>query len=312
MENFLIALGCVTPMFFILCVGLLIRRAHFVPDDVFHHLSTISFRVLLPFLLFYNLYSANLTSAVNPKLLLFLFVWVVIWFTLCYFFCTRRISNPKRRGAVIQAAFRSNIAVIGVSLAMNMMSADGLAMLAVAISMMTICFNIMAVITLESCRGGIVDLSHTLRSVIRNPLIIGCTLGFLCLLLGIHLPEPLERAAGNVGNAGSVCTMLALGASFEFKGLKNNAWVLVGCNLLRLVIAPLISISLAVALGFRGDALGTILICIGTPLATVSYPMALVYDSDHELTAQIVVTTSIVCTFTLFLWIFCLKQMGFM
>ena len=297
-------------MFCILCIGLLIRRAHIVPDDVFHHLSTISFRVLLPFLLFYNLYSANLSSAVNPKLLLLLFVWIIVWFCLCYFCCTRFISDPRRRGAVVQASFRSNIAVIGVSLAINMMSSDGLAMLAVAISMLTICFNVLSVITLERCRGGSVDLSHTLRSIVRNPLIIGCVIGFLFLLLNIRLPEPLERAAGNVGTAGSVCTMLALGASFEFNGLRRNAKVLIGCNLLRLVISPLISITLAVILGFRGDALGTILICVGAPLATVSYPMALVYDSDHELTAQIVVTTSIVCTFTLFLWIFCLKQLG--
>lgn len=53
-ENFLIAVRCVTPMFLVLCVGLLLRRAHIVPDDTFHHLSTISFRALLPCLLFYN------------------------------------------------------------------------------------------------------------------------------------------------------------------------------------------------------------------------------------------------------------------
>ena len=40
--------------------------------------------------------------------------------------------------------------------------------------------------------------------------------------------------------------------------------------------------------------------------------MALACDSDHELTAQLVVITSLLCTFTLFFWIFLLKQLGFL
>ena len=38
--------------------------------------------------------------------------------------------------------------------------------------------------------------------------------------------------------------------------------------------------------------------------------MAMARDSDHELTGQIVVTTSFFCYITLFLWIFVLKQLG--
>ena len=40
--------------------------------------------------------------------------------------------------------------------------------------------------------------------------------------------------------------------------------------------------------------------------------MALACDSDHELTAQLVVTTSLLCSLTLFLWIFLFKQIGFL
>ena len=38
--------------------------------------------------------------------------------------------------------------------------------------------------------------------------------------------------------------------------------------------------------------------------------MAIARDSDHELTCQIVVTSSFLCCFTLFVWIFALKQFG--
>ena len=63
-------------------------------------------------------------------------------------------------------------------------------------------------------------------------------------------------------------------------------------------------------MGFRGGALGTVLVCIASPTASTSYPMALACDSDHQLTAQLIVTTSLLCSLTLFLWIFLLKQLA--
>jgi len=41
-----------------------------------------------------------------------------------------------------------------------------------------------------------------------------------------------------------------------------------------------------------------------------SMAMAIARDNDHELTGQVVVTTSFFCCLTLFLWIFCLGQVG--
>ena len=85
---------------------------------------------------------------------------------------------------------------------------------------------------------------------------------------------------------------------------------LLAANLLRLVIAPLAAVLGAVAIGLRGNELGIVLLCAAPSLATTSFPMALARDSDHELTGQIVVTTSLFCCVTLFLWIFVLKQLG--
>ena len=45
-------------------------------------------------------------------------------------------------------------------------------------------------------------------------------------------------------------------------------------------------------------------------MASSSFPMALVYDSDHELTGQLIVTTALFCPFTLFLWILLLRMVG--
>jgi hypothetical protein len=310
MENFIISLRCVIPMFLTLCTGFFARKWQVIPADAFPHLSTLSFQVLLPCLLFYNVYSADLHTAVQPKLLIFLVGWTLCWFLLAYIFYTVTEPNPRRRGAFIQNAYRSNIAVIGVSLAQSLMDADGIAALSLSISVLVPTFNVLAVITLETCRGGGVDAKHTLLGIAKNPLIRGCVLGILCLVLGIHLPSPVEQAVKSLGSAGSTMTLIALGASFQFQGLRKNLRPVAISTAIRLVLTPLLALSLALILGFRGSSLGVVLICLGTPTAASAYSMALACDSDHELTAQLVVTTSLFCSLTMFLWIFLLKQLG--
>lgn len=310
MENLIVSLNCVLPMFLVLCTGFLVRSAKVVPDEMFHHLSTLSFRALLPCLLFNNIYTADLEQAARPGALAYVLGWLLVWFIACYAVLTLQVKDPRRRGAFIQNSFRSNIAVIGVSLGQVMMGAEGIALLSLAITLVVPLYNVLAVFTLESCRGGSVDLRKTARGVVRNPLIIGCALGILCVLLKLKLPSPVERAVANLGNAGSVTTLVALGGSFRLAGVRKNSKALAVACSTRLILAPLAALIPAILLGMRGDVLGTVLIIAASPCASTAYPMALACNSDHELTGHLVVLTSLLCSFTLFLWIFSLKQLG--
>ena len=310
MENLIVSVNCVIPMFLTLCTGLLIRLSKVVPEGMFDQLSSLSFHALLPCLLFSNIYSTDLSTAIQPDLLLYLALWLLGWFLLCYLIYTKAEPDHRRRGAYIQNSFRTNIAVVGVSLAQQMMDGNGVALLSMAIAIMVPMYNVMAVITLETCRGERADLKKTLTSILRNPLILACLMGLICLFLEVRLPSCVETTVASLGNAGSVTTLIALGASFRLGGLRTN-WkpVLFGA-LVRLVIAPACAVIPAILMGFRGGALGTVLVCIASPTASTSSPMALACDSDHQLTAQLIVTTSLLCSLTLFLWIFLLKQLA--
>lgn len=309
MENLLVSIRCITPVLLTMCLGIWLRSRRLAPDEMYGHLSTLCFHGLLPFQMFYNIYAAQLEGAFSLKLLIYLEGGLLAWFALSYALFSAAEPDRRTRGAYIQNAFRSNIAVVGVSLAQTMMGSGGVAAMSIATAVLVPTYNVLAVITLESCRGGQADLRQTVRMILKNPLIIACALGVLCLLLGVRFPQPVDQAVKNLGNAGSVVTLVALGASLRLEGARGNRKKIVFCSLYRLVLTPLVMIVVAVLLGFRGDHLGVIMLCAGTPMATTSYPMALACDSDHELTAQVVVTTSLLFCLTMFLWIFALKQL---
>lgn len=312
MENLLVSLRCITPVLFTMCLGIWMRSRKLAPEELYGQLSTICFHFLLPFQMFYNIYSARLEGAFSPRLLLFLEAGVLLWFLFNYGLFTKLEPDRRARGAYIQNSFRSNIAVVGVSLAQSMMDPGGVAAMSIATAVLVPTYNMLAVVTLESCRGEKVPLGQTVRLILKNPLIRACALGVAFLLLGLRLPQPVDQAVKNIGNAGAVMTLVALGASLRLEGVGPNRGRIIFCNLYRLVLAPLVMVTAACLLGFRGNALGVTLICIGTPTATTSYPMALACDSDHELTAQVVVTTSLFFCLTMFCWIFALKQLGLM
>lgn len=295
-----------------ICTGSLIRRSKLVPEGTFNHVSKVSFQYLLPCLLFYNIYTTDLDTVFDARLLTFLIAYVLIWFALATALCIRFVPDRRARGAFVQTFFRSNIAIVGVSMADSLLGKDGVAAISVAIAFLVPLFNVLAVITLETCRGEKPDLKNTLLGIVKNPLIIACVLGLAFMLLEIPLPAPVLKALSQIGTAGTVMTLISLGANFRFSGVRRNLKKVVTANVLRLVIAPLAALTAAVALGFRGGDLGIILLCTAPALAGSCYPMALACDSDHELTGQIVVTTSFLCCLTLFVWIFLLKQVGLM
>ena len=313
MENFIVAVRCITPVLLVMCLGIWIRSRKLVPEELYGHLSTLCFHFLLPFQLFYNIYDARLEGAFSPRLLVFLEVGILGWFLLNYILFTAAEPNRRARGAYIQNAFRSNIAVVGVSLAQSMMGGGpGVAAMAIATAVLVPTYNALAVFTLESCRGGRAEVGPIVRQILKNPLIQASVLGVVFLVLEIRLPQTVDQAVKNIGNAGSVMTLVSLGASLRLEGMRKNLRRAVLCSAHRLLITPLALVTAACLLGFRGSELGVILICAGAPTATTSYPMALACDSDHELTAQVVVTTSLFFCLTMLFWIFGLKQLGLM
>lgn len=310
MENLVISLNCVTPIFIYMLVGYYAKCRKFVPQEVYSHISRLAFNALLPFTMFSNIYSADLSAAFSGKLLGYvLAVNVTVFAAACAVFF-RTAPDRRKRGLYIQAVYRSNIAIIGIALAQSLMGAEGVASMSIVVTFLVPTYNVLAIIALELCRGNQVSIKKLLLSMAKNPLIMGAAAGVLCVALGVKLPGSVEKAVSGLGSTASIITMVALGATFEFGKLRENAPILTKLTLLRLVLSPALVIGLAAALGFRGNDLAIVMLCAASPIATSSYPMSLVYDSDDVLTGQLVVTTSLFCCLTLFLWIFGLKQSG--
>ena len=310
LNNFIIALEAVAPMFIIMLVGFLARAKGLVDEGQAKYLNKLVFAVFFPPLMFTNLYGADLENAFNFKLLAFSAGMVVAGFVLSCIFVTRVEKSPRSRGALIQAIYRSNFVIMGMPIVANIYGEESLTSTACCITIVVPLYNILAVCVLEYFRGEKPNPKAILKGIVKNPLIIGAVLGVVAVVIKLQLPEVIESALFSIKDVVTPLAVFALGASLNRKSVDNCKRNLVFAVAGRLLVIPAIALTIGVLVGFRGVDLVTLIAIFASPAAVSSYPMAQQMDSDAELAANSVVFTSAFACFTMFTWIFMFKNFG--
>lgn len=310
LSNLLVAIGAVVPMFCLMFIGAMVKRMKLLTDEELVHVNRMVFRIFFFCMMFYNIYTTDIATTFRPNLILFGAGGVLATVLIAgLIICAVEKSN-KRRGAMIQATFRSNFVLMGIPLIANIFGDDQLAIPTMMIAIIVPIYNIVSVFLLETFRGGHFYLPGILLGVLKNPMILGAILGAAFLIIGIPIPQPVLKPIGQVAAATTPVALIILGASFKGGSFHHHLPQLVGCVLGRLIIVPTVMLSLAIFLGFRGIELVTLVAIFATPCAVAGFAMAQQMDSDAELAGNCVVYTSALSCFTIFGWIFLLKTLG--
>ncbi len=311
MNSFRICLTAIAPIFLIIAAGYAARRFGAIREEDVPRMNSVAFRFFMSCMCFYNVYASDLSSALRPRLIAFTVPGVLIAYVLSLIYGVLRVPRLEQRGVVIQGLFRSNYTILGLPLAAGLFGSGEIGVAAVTSAVVVPIFNTLSVITLEVCSGKKPGIPKLLLAVAKNPLILGTAAGLLMLALGIRLPAPLEKAAQMMSQAASPLMLFLLGAFFRFRGLKDHWRQLLTVCLGRLVVIPAIAMSAAVALGFRGIELITLLTVFASSTAVASFPMAQQQGGDAALAGDIVVATSACASVSLFLWCFLFKSLNY-
>lgn len=303
MQEFLITLDIMLPLLLLLLCGYLLRRLHLINDTLSSGMNQLVFKVFLPLLIFNNIRTLDVQNPPDVRLSLFMAAAILAVFALAYLLVPRFFHDPRKSGVMVQGILRTNFAILGTSLMMSMFGQSGMAAFSLAMPVVIPLFNVLAVIAL-SATGGKTSLKQLLLKIVTNPLIISVVLGGLFLVLHIPLPKAVDNVVGQLANLSSPVSLLVLGASLRWQGVKSNGRELFVTLLFKQLIVPFIMLSIAVLLGFRQIELGVLIILFGAPVAVSSYPMAVAMGGDQDLAAGILVLSTVCSMGTLFLLIY--------
>ena len=312
MESLILSFEAVAPIFILMLLGYLLKKIKLAEKDHFDAMNRLVFKVFLPVLLFNNVYNTEISGVIDSKLIAYTITGVAAVFVLGYFAVMLLSKKNSIRGVMLQGFFRSNFAILGLPLIDSICKGNSGGLTSIMVAVVVPVFNVLAVVALERFREGNerLDVGKLIKGVLTNPLIIGCAIGLIFLVLKIRLPFVIEKSLKDIGSVATPLAIIILGAGFEFSAIKGMAFEIATVVLARLVIVPVITLVPAVLLGFRGEALACLLIAFGSAVAVSSYSMAKQMDGDETLAAQVIVFSSVFCMFTLFMWIFILNYLN--
>ena len=311
MDHFMLSANAVLPMFLQLAAGFLSQKAGILSREDVPRFNRVAFRIFLPCLLFYNIYTSDLGSVVNPGVLIFAAVGVLLVFLAAFLTARFLVKNADWKAVIAQGMFRSNFVIMGIPIAQALVGNDNLGAVTVLIAVVVPMFNFLSVILLEYFRGGRINVLKVLTEIIKNPLIIGSLIGILFQLLHIPLPRVAEKAVSGLGSIASPLQMFLLGAFFRFDGLKRYLKPLFAVTAVKLVVTPAVLLTAAALLGIRSGNFVGLIGVFASPTAVNSFTMIQQMNcGDAELAGDIVVLTSAVSIVTMFLWIFIFKSLG--
>lgn len=303
MEYLVTSFQTVMPLLIMMAVGFLLRRINLVQKDVFLVVNRIVFYVGLPCLIFHNLITKQNSSDADWGVVLVCVAGIVILFALSWLIMPHIEKDPRRRGAISQAAIRSNDSIFALTVAATILGEGNFGMTIFTSALSATALNLMSIITLEMNRGGRFKFLPFLKHVLTNPVIISVAAGYLFRLTGWTMPEFLLRPIHHFSNMVPPLGFLTLGGILSFHSIQENRKAITGIVITKLILVPLIMTCIALLLGFRGDRLLTVLLIFAAPTAMASYPMAAALDSDAELAGEAVAVTTACALPTVFLFL---------
>jgi predicted permease len=295
-------------------IGYILKRRKIVDTNSLNVMNKLVFRVFLPILLFLNIYSLKPEEALNKEngfLLLFAVLSVILIAAMMHFLFPLFIKDKKKCSVMIQGVFRSNLVLFGIPIAASVYGEDRIGIVSLLAAFIVPLFNVLAVILLEYYRGGKVNYRMVVLNILKNPLIIASAIAFILLILHIQIPEMLLSPLSSLSKVATPLAFIVLGGTFQFRRISANLKYLSTVVLAKLIFFPLAVFAVAIALGFRGEALVALIGVTASPTAVSSFTMAVEMDADGELAGQIVIFTSIISIITIFAFVYLLKVLQF-
>ena len=325
METVLFALNAIGPIVLLILFGVVLRQLQFFDESFLAKGDRLTFRAFLPVLLFYNVYCISSFESVEWGFLLYALGFILAVFLFAIPLAMVFTKEGGKRGVLVQVAFRSNFALIGIPLATMLFGTEGAAYASLLSAFTIPLFNILAVVALSIFGEGEKKVSYKkiLLDMAKNPLILGVAAGFLVLALrscfvrwGVtfrlsQIPF-FYKALENVAKMATPFALIILGGRFEMTAVKRLWKPILAGTLVRTAIVPALGLLLAYWLfpRFGGEHFAAYIAAFGSPAAVSSAIMAKEMGADDELAGQLVVWTTLVSAFTVFLQVVVLRQVG--
>lgn len=312
------AISIVLPNLFLMGLGFFMRKRGQISQSFIDQGSFFVFNYCLPALLFFSVVDSKVDYSKQITLITAGVLVTMILFVGAEIYAKRFISKPRDQGVFVQGIFRSNMAIIGLATVANAYGEVGLSIGAVYMGIITILFNVLAVITLSRVSKTADDnwssrFKMILKKLFTNPLVLALLSAFAYKSLSLpSLPEVIHNTGGLLAAVTLPLALVCAGASIDLKSMLSPSGLSMQASIGRIIIAPLLAIAIGLAFGLTGVHMGVLFLMVSAPTAAASYVMAKAMGGNDILAANILAFTTVVGLFAMAIGAAILRGLGLM
>lgn len=285
------------PFFAIIGLGYWAGRTRFFSAEATAYLTKFVFYFALSAMLFR--FSANLSLAdvLNWRLIGGYLMGCLAVYGLATLVAMLRKQDIATAAVEAQCATIGNVGFLGVPMLTLLMGADAIGPVMMVLAVDLIVFSSLIVILITGSHDGRMHLG-VLKTVslglLRNPMIVAISLGFVWSALEIPIPDPLNEFLAILGGAATPGALFAIGASLAGKSAERVE-VALWLTFAKLILHPLcVAIAVLWLLPIDTYSASVVIAAAALPVAGNVYMLAQHYGvAPHRASAAILFSTVI-------------------
>ena len=283
------------PFFAIIGLGYWAGRTRFFSAEATAYLTKFVFYFALSAMLFR--FSANLSLAdvLNWRLIGGYLVGCLAIYGLATLVAMLRKQDIATAAVEAQCATIGNVGFLGVPMLTLLMGAEAIGPVMLVLAVDLIVFSSLIVILITGSRDGrmhIGVLKTVTLGLLRNPMIVAISLGFVWSALEIPIPDPMNEFLAILGGAATPGALFAIGASLAGKSAERVE-VALWLTFSKLILHPLfVAIAVLWLLPIDAYSASVVIAAAALPVAGNVYMLAQHYGvAPHRASAAILFST---------------------
>ncbi len=302
----MILFDALIPVFGLILLGYVLGWKRWVPTEAGGSLAAVTFKLLMPALLFAGLARADLEGGFTPLLILVYYVPALLIFGGVNLWAHRRLQRPTSMGL---ASSYSNNVLVGIPLISMLLGPQSLVYL-----FAILIFHSPLLFAAQSLYSGLFPAAGAKRmsgrgllASLANPIIVGLLLGAALNLSGLELPAPFWRTIDWLGGAALPCALLVLGLSLSGYRLSMSG-SLVGLTLVKLLVFPALMLAAVLfipTLPVQAKAVVVIMAACPTGVNVLAFAMG---GEDNRIVSSVICLSTVVAAVTLPGWLWVLER----
>jgi len=285
------------PFFAIIGLGYWAGRTRFFSSEATAYLTKFVFYFALSAMLFR--FSANLSLAevLNWRLIGGYLMGCLAVYGLATGVAMLRKQDIATAAVEAQCATIGNVGFLGVPMLTLLMGAEAIGPVMMVLAVDLIVFSSLIVILITGSRDGrmhIGVLKTVTLGLLRNPMIVAISLGFIWSALEIPIPDPMNEFLAILGGAATPGALFAIGASLAGKSAER-ANVALWLTFAKLILHPLfVAIAVLWLIPIDSYSASVVIAAAALPVAGNVYMLAQHYGvAPHRASAAILFSTVI-------------------